>query len=776
MSVSSLSPPPDDISISSHSTSISTPKPPVPLLAARAATPSVTDLPSLRQSWKYAAINQFVFMFWDALKVPEYEPEELELALLAEEDAVDGLCMKLRLTLVKAISSNRGITESNVDEFVNRQWERRRPHQPSPYRPPPTEDEKETGAEPATELRTWMELSLDEKLDVLWRLCEFQMDNPERFRERMGAGMSEQEQLGWRIDPIGFDYLGWSYYLLDDNRLYRRYEHVPDDEEKAPKKKTPARATRKRKRGAVVEEAEEEKEPKEKIEYGKWECICTTIDEWQSFTDSLAPSLSDPNTSALHTHLTTNVLPQLHLDAEARAREAAAKLKEQQKFEALNTRKRSSRLEAREAEERERMEKEREERRRRELVEEAERKTRGVKDGGERRMTREERLREREMRALGIEMSKQNTPATSEPPKSSPKKEPEQEKEETWLFDCPPCGTYGYNLDDGEMQICCERCDRWSHIKCVSDVKEREELIKRNDEGTLEGVVFVCERCKAKEGGQVKEEMKATPTPTPTPMPGPGPSAYNPYNPSPTPAQQAQQRPPVMAPQQQPMMVNPNTNATPYAAAAGMRGPPLGTFGGPAMPMVQQQQQQHAQQQLQTQPPQRKGQYPPEMAYPQQQCQIPVQGQWPPPATQPQPRAHTPGTPVQQGQGQWAQGVPQQPQQQRWQSPGAMQSGWRVPVGIAAQPQAQAQGMTQQGYTLQGQFGGLVPVQGQRVNGGYPQQGQVVRGGHPVYGSAQGQVNGVYGGVPLPQQQQGYYPPPQGRGQQYQGGYPPQQR
>ncbi|KAI9591877.1 hypothetical protein BDF19DRAFT_425860 [Syncephalis fuscata] len=60
-------------------------------------------------------------------------------------------------------------------------------------------------------------LSLQEKILAVHYLCEWQLDEPERFRERLKHDENAEE---WRVLPIGYDAKYKTYWLFDDNRLY----------------------------------------------------------------------------------------------------------------------------------------------------------------------------------------------------------------------------------------------------------------------------------------------------------------------------------------------------------------------------------------------------------------------------------------------------------------------------------------------------------------------------------------------------------------------------
>lgn len=58
----------------------------------------------------------------------------------------------------------------------------------------------------------WETLGLDQKVQILWQLCEWQLSEPARFRSLL---TSESDAPSWRVDPIGWDKTGNTYFLFD---------------------------------------------------------------------------------------------------------------------------------------------------------------------------------------------------------------------------------------------------------------------------------------------------------------------------------------------------------------------------------------------------------------------------------------------------------------------------------------------------------------------------------------------------------------------------------
>lgn len=216
----------------------------------------------------------------------------------------------------------------------------------------------------------------------------------------------DEDHLTWRMEPLGWDKEDRAYFVLDDNRLYRRSDEriAPSSPLQKPRVKAKSKAKAKpkppRSRGTrtskrrKVEESEAEDEPQEEQQeaddtvvddtmmthgdetrapaeeeedgYGftgkTWELIAITLDEYQDFLASIFRS-RNPNEKLLRARLEEDVIPIIERRAEAIRQKQLKKLRELENIQKLATAKRSSRLagkaekEAQEREEREAEEK-----------------------------------------------------------------------------------------------------------------------------------------------------------------------------------------------------------------------------------------------------------------------------------------------------------------------------------------------------------------------------------------------------------------------------------
>ncbi|RUS14350.1 hypothetical protein BC937DRAFT_93940, partial [Endogone sp. FLAS-F59071] len=357
-----------------------------------------------------------------------------------------------------------------------------------------------------------------------------------------------------RVEPIGFDSKGNTYWLFDDNRLYKETPAAPPKPKPKPKSRsskssrsrrksvrssrrshttntddggggceddedeempdTGGRGSRTKARGAAVDAGEEDEED------ARWRLVCRTEAEWSSFPMQFARS-RDPDEKYLHELATKEILPKVLADLRERD-------KERRRMEAIANRKRSSRILIKELE---RQEKERMDEVRKQEAEEAAQKRREdvqkrreEKDHQVQIQAREQRLRERELRirqrerqlrerdqqrkreqerlarererraskrrVAGEETEEEDT----EMEEADRGEEAREEEEENWIFDCV-CGVFGENLDDGTPMIACGRCNVWQHIACLQQDEEDETGSAGRSMKEWESVDFVCRHC-----------------------------------------------------------------------------------------------------------------------------------------------------------------------------------------------------------------------------------------------------------------------------------------
>lgn len=468
-----------------------------------AKEPSTLD--KLRNMWEFASLMQYIFMFGKVVKIDEdLDIEELESECLKPQPSEK--LSQIGLALLKFVSSHKGLTPEIFDEYTRRQYVAKAP-QHNPFGIDETPNKFD-------------EFDIFTKIRVLQQLSTWTFHNPDRIRERMVE--TDSEQTNWRMEAFGWDSQDRTYFVFDDDRLYRRTDPpLLPSPSKAKSKARPkkGKARRRNKWGKLStptpdspgddEEditVEHEEAQDDGLEGMKWECLCITMEEYQAFLDTIRRS-KDPNEKAMFQRLEKDVIPIIAGKVEEQLRKAARRQKELEVLQKLATAKRSSRISAKMEKQKEVEEAAEAERKRQAnltMAKKEQERQRKMQEARESRMmTREQRLKEREVkRILHEEELKrleedskkldQNEARLSERHLKAEMQRRQQElerlaEEEDWVFDCSVCGLHGENLDDGSHSIACEKCNVWQHSKCHGiTVAEAER----------EDFHFLCKDCK----------------------------------------------------------------------------------------------------------------------------------------------------------------------------------------------------------------------------------------------------------------------------------------
>jgi hypothetical protein len=333
---------------------------------------------------------------------------------------------------------------------------------------------------------------------------------------------------------MGWDSDDRTYFVLDDNRVYRLtdapLEPTPTPRKKSKSSRKGGRASKRRRVSAAQtaaedvdddDEAQDEEKPAqtepEDDGFGgmKWECLAVTLDEVRELVASFRKT-RDENEKILRDQLEEHLLPILEKQEESRKRKVIQRERELLNLAKMANAKRSSRL-ANKQEQQELDKKAREEEERRRAEEIAERKAERErlkleKERDQRLASRENRLKDREARRQQHEEElaslSEDSRQTSEAPgrmserrlhveierrKLALQEIAAEEEEEEWIFDCV-CGVYG-QVDDGTHSVACEKCNVWQHSKCLG-ISE--------DEAEQSDFHFVCMPCRRKEEAKSK--------------------------------------------------------------------------------------------------------------------------------------------------------------------------------------------------------------------------------------------------------------------------------
>ncbi|KAF3480240.1 uncharacterized protein GIQ15_05587 [Arthroderma uncinatum] len=466
-------------------------------------------LHKLRNMWEFPNLMQYIYTFGKPMKLDDdIDIEDLETECL--KPGHSERLLNIGLNLLKFVSSHRGLkyassvpTITILVEYTRRQYLAK-----APLRNPFGDEE--------TPLK-FHQLDIFQRIRVLQQLSAWTLWNPDRFRERMEE-QKESDQIQWRINELGYDRDDHQYYVLDDNRLYRRIEpRIPSERPVKRKVNTRrgragARSSKRRKVAEVQDDTDDQNDDADAAQSTsngsrdyEWECVAISINDYNTFIESLKKS-KDLNEQALRDRLIEEVLPVIEKVEELQQKKALRREKELINLEKLATAKRSSRIagkqdrerqEAQAAEEAKRLEAERiAEQKAKERAENIE------KERQYRLMTREQRLKDREEKRRQHEeelvrmtekaklaeegearISRRNFKTEME----RRQKGLEQLETEDWTFDCSGCGVHGENLDDGSHSVACDKCNVWQHSKCLGISQSEAEK---------DDFHFICADCK----------------------------------------------------------------------------------------------------------------------------------------------------------------------------------------------------------------------------------------------------------------------------------------
>jgi hypothetical protein len=361
------------------------------------------------------------------------------------------------------------------------------------------------------------------------------------------------------MEPFGWDKEDRVYFVLDDNRLYRRTD-APPPPDVAPKTPTKAKTKARKSNGRntrsakkprigrrVIETSPEETEEEHEVANGveeeepaqddfhmqRWELLAVSMDEYNEFIDSIRKS-RDPNEKDLVKNIQAHVMPILAEAEEERKRKEVRRMKELELLQKMATSKRSSRLADKQDKiraDREAAEQEAAHKAELEMAHKEQKRQQQMEEAREsRRETREQRLKEREVKRILEQerlekeqelLQKMETDGslidTERGRISERQLKADMEKrkrdlaqlqpDDSWYFDCV-CGVHGQDLDDGSHSIACEKCSTWQHSKCNGISEQQAE---RDD------FHFICQDCKKKaenpEAFKIKLKVAQSPKP-----------------------------------------------------------------------------------------------------------------------------------------------------------------------------------------------------------------------------------------------------------------------
>ncbi|KAJ4151326.1 hypothetical protein LMH87_012033 [Akanthomyces muscarius] len=422
-------------------------------------------LQRIRNMWEFANLCQWIYIFGKAAKIDDtLEIEDIETECLKPSSTV---LSDIALALLKLVSSHRGLNHEILDDQLRKEYISKLPNE-NPL------------GDGATVSRSFCDLDTPTKVTVLQQLTQWVMSQPERLREKMEEA-DGIDQTSWRIEPYGWDADDRTYFVLDDNRVYRLTD-APEPFVRKPKKQKTYGTSRRsgRRRHTSNKSITEDCAPAESLDLEgsqassnlggmSWECVAITLDD-----------------------LDVHLLPILEKQEESRKRKEAQHQRELLSLAKMANAKRSSRI-AGKIEQHKEEEKARDQREKaQKQLESKQREKQNLlkleRERDFRMFSREKRLEERAARRrLHEEELAQLSEGHNSAPDGRVRVSDRQlqseidrnklalkaleEEEEDWTFDCV-CGLYG-QVDDGAHSVACERCSVWQHSSCVG-IEESE--------------------------------------------------------------------------------------------------------------------------------------------------------------------------------------------------------------------------------------------------------------------------------------------------------------
>ncbi|TQV96019.1 PHD finger domain-containing protein [Cordyceps javanica] len=323
--------------------------------------------------------------------------------------------------------------------------------------------------------------------------------------------------ISQRIEPYGWDADDRTYYVLDDNRVYRSSE-IPEPSVRKPKKQKTYATNRRSYRGQrasnitaageyYMAENGDPGSAHNKSCWGSmtWECVAVTLDDVRRLIDKFRAT-RDANEKILRKQLDVHLLPILEKQEESRKRKEAQHQRELLNLAKMANAKRSSRIAGKVEQQREeekakeqwvKAQKEHESQQRetrKQLKLEQERdlrislRERRLEERAARRRLHEEELSQlSEGRSSGSHGQTRisDRQLQTEIDRNRRALKALEEEEEDWTFDCV-CGLHG-QVDDGAHSVACERCNVWQHSKCIGIRKSEAERPEFN---------FICASCR----------------------------------------------------------------------------------------------------------------------------------------------------------------------------------------------------------------------------------------------------------------------------------------
>ena len=156
------------------------------------------DLTTLRNSFQFARVSQFLSMFHKGVGLQTHNVQVLENLLLYTEYGTERL-ENIFVKVLKKSYKRKPVTLENYRDFLYKKY--RNAFKQFPF----SKQDFDLADEP-----------VEARLKVLDDLLEWNLENVENFRKNL----KEDLKSDWRVEPF-FVNSEWTFWLFDDSRLYK---------------------------------------------------------------------------------------------------------------------------------------------------------------------------------------------------------------------------------------------------------------------------------------------------------------------------------------------------------------------------------------------------------------------------------------------------------------------------------------------------------------------------------------------------------------------------